>query len=161
MQFSQRSFPVLLWLGVLVMSSLLVGCKEECEDVVCSPCPSSRLVIEYRDSTTGACVPAFHSSAMVYAFDVDNPNDTVRRYNLADSCVARFIVQEDLFYHLVGAGVRDTIVVDSFSYQEPVEVQECCLCYPIEHADIKINGVHQHVEWGAGNYDNTAIIRLF
>jgi hypothetical protein len=155
----KRSLPVLLWFG-LSLSGLLVGCKEECEDVICAPCPSSRLVLEYQDSA-GACLPGFHATAMVYAFDKDSPGDTVRSYNLADSCVARFIVQEDLFYHLVGAGVRDTIVIDSFSYQEPVEVTTCCLCYPVEHADIKINGVSKHVEWEVGKYDNTAVIRTF
>jgi hypothetical protein len=96
---------------------------------------------------------------MIYGFDKENPADTIRSYNLSDSCLARIIVQENMIYHLVAMGVRDTIVVDSFSYQEPVEVVTCCLCYPIEHADIRINGKHQHVEWEVGKYDNTPIKR--
>jgi hypothetical protein len=147
--------------GLLFMTLGGMKCKDNCEDVICAPCPSSRLMVQYVDST-GNCDAAFYSNAMVYGFNPDNMSDTLFSWALsADSCVAPFLIQEDVIYHLVSwtPAFRDTIQISDWEYQPGVEVTECCLCYPVEHADVWFNGDSTHVEWPEGEYENVPVVR--
>lgn len=73
--------------------------------------------------------------------------------------MAAFLIEEDLVYVVESGSWHDTIRVDSFEYQEPVEVTSCCFCYPVEHADISINDTTIHVEFPIGEYDNVPHVR--
>ena len=150
------SFSLLSFVFVLLVS--LSSCKPDpCEDQICAPCPSSRFVMVYQDST-GACLPDFHSNAIVYAIDASTM-DTAYNYNFSDSCEVGFLVQEDLVYHVVSGAVSDVIQFTGFDYQDPISVTECCLCYPINTVAIQVNGLTDSVTFNAGEYQNTPYIR--
>ncbi|MFN8394238.1 MAG: hypothetical protein U0176_06125 [Bacteroidia bacterium] len=150
--------------AILVAMSLLLvfvsSCKKDpCEDEICQPCPSSRVVFQYQDSS-GGCIPSFHSSARVYALH-SRTADTLYSYSFSDSCTVGFLVTDSTVYHLVSTahGVNDVISFDEKEYQDPIEVTECCLCYPVSHIHGKLNGQTLHVEFPAGQYENTPFIR--
>lgn len=150
------SFSLLSFIFVLLMS--FSSCEPDpCEDAICAPCPSSRFVMMYQDST-GACPADFHSNAVVYAIDATTL-DTAYTYNFSDSCQVGFLVQEDLVYHLVSDNFLDVIEFSSHTFQDPVMVTECCLCYPINTVDIGINGQVETVTFEAGEYENTPYVR--
>lgn len=150
------SFSSLFFVFVLLMG--LSACEPDpCEDAICAPCPSSRFVMMYQDST-GACPPSFHSNARVYAIDATTM-DTAYNYNFSDSCEVGFLVQEDLEYHIISDSTRDVIQFGAYDFQEPVEVGECCLCYPINTVEISVNGARETVTFNAGKYENTPFVR--
>jgi hypothetical protein len=152
----QFSYSLLGFCLVLLVS--LASCnKDVCEDAVCAPCPSSRFVIEYQDST-GACPAAFHSNARIYAINTTTL-DTAYAYNFSDSCQAGFLVQEELMYHIVSGSWKETIFITDFTYQEPLEVTECCLCYPVATVTVNVDGDTTTVDFPAGSYENTPMIR--
>lgn len=146
--------------GLLFISLTAVKCKDDCEDVVCAPCPSSRFLVKYVDNA-GNCDPSFYANAKIIGLNV-NSGDTVYTYGLSsDSCVAGFLVQEDLVYHVVcsAPAFRDTVLIRDWEFQAGVEVKECCMCYPVEHADVWLGGDSTHVEWGDSSYENDPVIR--
>ena len=147
----------------LLMLTILVGaCKKDpCETEICQPCPSSRIVMQYVDSA-GACVPSFHAAARVYALH-SRTNDTLYTYGFSDSCQVGFLIADSVVYHLVSTahGVNDVITLETWEYQEPINVTECCLCYPVEHVHGMLNNSTLHVEFPAGQYESTPVVRTF
>lgn len=151
------SFSALLLAGVLA----LTGCeKDPCKDAICAPCPSSRFVISYQDST-GACPTAFSNGARVYAISADNPTDTAYVYNFSDACKVGFLVDENMVYHVRGTNptVHDVLAISEYTYQEPVKVTECCLCYPVGTIHAVLNGDSISTDYPAGLYENEAYVR--
>lgn len=148
-------------LATMALLLLLSGCKtDECKDAICAPCPSSRLVMEYQDSL-GRCLPGFHSSAKVYAIHAENPTDTAYTYNFSDSCHVGFLVDENMVYHVKGSNptTHDVIYFLGYEYQEPVNVTECCLCYPVLSVNALINSDSVTIDFPAGSYENAPYIR--
>lgn len=146
---------------LLFVALVFAACKQDpCEDVICAPCPSSRLVIEYQDSV-GNCPATFDANARIYALRENGATfDTLYSYDFSDSCRAGFLVQEDVEYHLMAPGYSEIIKVDSYQYQNPVEVTECCLCYPVDSVMLNINGNTQIVTFPEGSYENTPLIHV-
>jgi hypothetical protein len=141
----------------LVLVVTVASCEEDpCEDAICGACPSSRLILEYQDST-GACVPSFHSNAVVKGIDMLT-GDTTLTYNLSDSCVAGLLVRENYQYVISSGTYRDVIDIVSFNRQDPVEVTECCLCYPVSSLEYARNGDTAVVDYPTGQYDNDPVI---
>ena len=129
------------------------GCKKtECEDEICEPCPSSRLIFQYQDST-GGCDSVFSMNARVHAFE-GGATDTAYSYNFSDYCKAAFLVREGYTYHVVSGTTRDTVVINGNTYQDPISVTECCLCYPAKTVDIVLNGDSMTVDFPTGAYDS-------
>lgn len=153
-----RKSALRLFVPAFLLSFFVLGLssceKDPCEDAICAACPSSRLVIQYQDSL-GDCPPAFHANAWITGIDLVE-NDTTLRYNFSDSCQAGFLIRENYRYIVSSGSYRDVIDIVDFDYQEPIEVTECCLCYPVEHVDLSINGDSVHVEFPAGKYENEA-----
>lgn len=150
----------LLSLLALVLTISLAACKKDpCETEICQPCPSSRLVMNYVDST-GQCIPAFHASARVVAID-NETSDTLYTYGFSDSCQVGFLVDEKVTYHLWGSNpaVHDVISIETMEYQEPINVTECCLCYPVSKVQGKFNGQDLQVDFIGGQYTNEPFIR--
>jgi hypothetical protein len=146
--------------ALFLLGLLVSACKKDpCETEICLPCPSSRIVMEYVDST-GNCLPSFHASARVYALH-SRTADTLYTYTFSDSCKVGFLVADSVEYHLVSAlhGVNDVITLDTWEYQEPINVTECCLCYPVDHMHGKLNGQSLEIEFPVGQYENTPFIR--
>lgn len=143
---------------ILVASSCK---KDECEDIICQPCPSSRLVINYQDST-GACPAAFDASARIHAISLTDLSDTIYSYDFSDSCKATFLVQENVEYHLVATSpaYSEVIRVEEFSYQMPDTVSECCFCYPVSQVTLNIGGDTTLVDFPVGAYENDPVIRV-
>lgn len=133
------------------------SCEEDpCEDAICAACPSSRLLVQYEDST-GACPAAFHANAIVKGIDRIS-NDTTLSYTFSDSCSAGFLIRENYRYVVTSAGYRDVIDITGFEYQEPIEVTECCLCYPVAWVDLSYNGDSVRVDFPTGSYENEAYV---
>lgn len=158
----RKRFPaVTASLSALALLLLLVSaCKKDpCETEICLPCPSSRIVMQYVDSS-GSCLPTFHSSARVYALH-SRTADTLYSYTFSDSCQVGFLVADSVEYHLISTahGVNDVITLDNWEYQEPINVTECCLCYPVSHIHGKLNGQALEIEFPVGQYENTPFIR--
>lgn len=150
-------FVALAFCAVFVLSAWS-GCHHnDCEDVICTPCPSSRLIIQYQDST-GRCDADFHAGTWIYALNREDHSDTLYRYNFSDSCQAAFLLQEDAFFKVVSPVHEDFIQVESYTYQEPLEITECCLCYPVATAEVNINGDVQTVTFTTGEYTNPAMV---
>ena len=150
----------LMLLASLFMVLGLSACKKDpCVTEVCLPCPSSRFVMEYQDST-GNCVPSFHASARVYAIN-NTSLDTAYTYNFSDSCQVGFIVDETMTYHVYGGNPvqHDVIVFEEIEYQEPINITECCLCYPVGHVHGMLNGQEFNQTFKAGGYENEPFIR--
>lgn len=140
-------------------TALLVSCKpDECEDVICPPCPSSRFVVEYQDSL-GNCVTSLQSNARIYGL---RGGDTVYNYGFTDSCLAGFLVQENLEYHVVATNpaLMDVIVIDSFGFQPGVENTTCCLCYPVSTIKASINSDQATINFPDSMYENTPYVRV-
>ena len=135
--------------------------KDECKDAVCAPCPSSRFVMEYQDST-GACPSGFHASAKVYAISAEDPTDTAYVYNFSDSCRVGFLVDENMVYHVRASSptVHDVLYFAEYEYQEPLNVTDCCLCYPISKVSGVLNGDSVKVDYPTGKYENTGYVRI-
>jgi hypothetical protein len=133
--------------------------KDPCETAICQPCPSSRMVFEYQDSL-GNCVPSFHATARVYALH-SRTADTLYSYNFSDSCHVSFLIADSVVYHLVSTSpaVHDVITLDTWEYQDPLEVTECCLCYPVAHIHGMLNSQALEIEFPTGEYENVAFIR--
>ncbi|MEM7038086.1 MAG: hypothetical protein AAF570_13970, partial [Bacteroidota bacterium] len=74
--------PSFLFVAIATLLTFSACEPDPCEDAICAPCPSSRFVMQYEDSV-GACLPAFHASAIVYA--IDSLGDTLYNYNFSDS----------------------------------------------------------------------------
>jgi hypothetical protein len=145
---------------ILCLLLVVTSCKKDpCETEICLPCPSSRLVFQYVDST-GNCLPAFHASARVYAIS-NKTSDTLYTYTFSDSCQVGFIVADSVTYHLVGSSpaVHDIIAIDSIAYQDPISVTECCLCYPAKYIKGTLNGVPLDVAFKLGDYVNEPYVR--
>jgi len=139
------------------LSLALTSCEEDpCEDAVCASCPSSRVLVEYQDST-GACPPAFSAAGMVYGIDLLTM-DTALRYNFSDSCMAGLILRENYRYVVRSGTYSDVFDVLGFTYQEPLEVTECCLCYPVANVDLSINGDSTRIDFPTGEYQNTPYV---
>lgn len=147
-------------LACLFLALAVGACKKDpCKDEICLPCPSSRIVFQYEDSL-GQCVPSFHAAARVYALH-SRTADTLYSYNFSDSCQVGFLIADSVVYHLVSTahGVDDVIELEEWEYQEPVEVTECCLCYPVQHVHGKLNGQSLEISYPAGSYENAPFIR--
>jgi hypothetical protein len=157
----RTSKTLIAFFMVGLMSIAMVGCdRNECKDVVCSPCPSSRFVMEYQDSL-GNCIPAFNASARVFAISASNPLDTAYSYSFSDSCKAGFLIDEAMVYHVVGGvNTRDVISFLDVKYQDPVEVTTCCLCYPVSTLSLSLNGDTIQVSMPAGSYENNPYVRV-
>lgn len=152
--------PSLALAGLFFFTLAGVKCKDDCENIVCAPCPTSRFLVNYVDNL-GNCDPAFYANAKVIGLN-STTGDTIYSYGLSsDSCVAAFLIQENVTYHLVSwtPAFRDTISILDWEFQPGVEATECCLCYPVEHADIMIGGDSTHVEWPDSSYENVPITR--
>lgn len=145
--------------GLLFISLVAAKCKRECEDIICEPCPNSRLRVEYVD-INGNCMTGFENTAMIYALNSKNPLDTLYSYTISDSCTAAYIIQEDVIYHLVAGSFGDTIAFGNWEYQAGIPVTECCLCYPVDHADVYFNGDSTFVEWADSSYENVPVTRV-
>lgn len=161
MRFSKAAVTFFLTFFSIVTLLNLSSCRpDECEDEICAPCPSSRLIMTYLDST-GACIPEFHSSAVVHAIRKTAPFDTAYSYNFSDSCRVGFLIQDDVDYHLVGnnPAITDIIEIESFDFQEPLAVTNCCLCYPVQTANILLNGQPISVAFVTGEYENVPQVR--
>ncbi len=144
----------------LLMVLIASACKKDpCETEICQPCPSSRLVFQYKDSA-GQCLPSFHATARVYAIH-SRTNDTLYTYNFSDSCTVGFLIADSVVYHLKSSSpvVHDIIRLDTWEYQDPLNVTECCLCYPVSHLHGKLNGQDLNVEFPVGAYVNTPFVR--
>lgn len=159
----RNSNPVSLFLKLVLALVLVVSitsCEEDpCEDAICGACPSSRLLLEYQDST-GACVPTFHSNAVIKGIDMLT-GDTTLTYNFSDSCMAGLLVRENYQYVISSGAYQDVVDIVSFERQDPISVTECCLCYPVSTLNVAINGDTSVVDFPTGQYDNTPqVIRI-
>lgn len=146
--------------ALLLLMIMASSCKKDpCETEICQPCPSSRIVMKYVDSL-GNCVPSFHASARVYALH-STSLDTLYTYTFSDSCQVGFLVADSVVYHLVSTahGVDDVIMLDSWEYQDPISVTECCLCYPVDHVHGKLNAQDLEIAFPTGEYENTPFVR--
>ncbi len=153
--FLRLSFPVA---GLLFISLISAKCKHECEDIICDPCPNSRLRVEYVDSA-GHCLVGLQNSAMVYGLSTTS-GDTLFSYTVSDSCNATFLIQDHVEYHFVAGAFRDTISLKpGWEYQAGMEVSECCLCYPVKNADVIFGKDTTHVDWPVGEYENVPVTR--
>ena len=144
----------------LLMVVGLSSCKKDpCVTEVCLPCPSSRFVMAYQD-TTGNCVPSFHASAWVHAID-NETSDTLYTYNFSDSCEVGFIVDVAVTYHVIGGNPvqHDVITFEEIEYQEPINITECCLCYPVDHIHGMLNAQELSVSFKPGDYVNEPFVR--
>ncbi|MEM1000125.1 MAG: hypothetical protein AAGN35_23925 [Bacteroidota bacterium] len=144
----------------LLLLFALGSCEEDpCEEAICAPCPSSRFVVQYQDST-GACPAAFDGDAIVYAIR-QSTQDTAYTYNFSDSCEVGFLVQEDLVYNVVAPnyGFSDMVQITDFTYQDPINVTECCLCYPIASVSVMFGVDTATVSFPAGEYENVPFVR--
>ena len=150
----------LLILGVLAVLTFSSCTKNECEDIVCAPCPSSRLMVQYVD-TLGGCEADFHSRASITAYSGAGFVTEEFSYNLSDSCTAGFLIQEDLSYILVSDSgwVNDTFVVLQFEYQPAQGITECCFCYPLSSVTFLLNGDTTVVSYPDGEYENVPLSR--
>jgi hypothetical protein len=151
------AFSVLLLFGALSLTS----CEEDnCKDAICAPCPSSRFVMAYQDST-GACPAAFAASAKVYAISADNPTDTAYVYNFNDGCKVGFLVDENMVYHVRGTSpvVHDVLYISEYEYQAPLNITDCCLCYPVGHVHAVLNGDSISTDYPVGSYENEGYAR--
>lgn len=153
---------------ISVFSLALVSClfmvigfsackKDPCVTEVCLPCPSSRFVMSYVD-TTGNCVPSFHAAARIYAID-NETLDTLYNYGFSDSCQVGFIVDDAVTYHLRSGATHDVIKFEEIEFQEPINVTECCLCYPVAHVHGKLNATTFNTEFKTGDYVNEPFVR--
>lgn len=138
----------------LMLLFVMASCEEDpCEDAVCAACPSSRVLIQYEDST-GMCPAAFHAGATIQGIDMTSW-DTTLNYNFSDSCQAGLLVRENYRYIVRSGGYMDMIDILSFTYQDPISVTECCLCYPAASVTLSIDGDTTVIDYPAGQYDNT------
>ena len=143
-----------LLLGIAVTSCDNNNCQEE----VCAPCPSSRFVIQYQDST-GACLSSSTPTGMVYAFHHGNMMDTLYTYSFNDSCTASFIIEENMMYQVMtGTNYSHEVMIHGFSFQEPIWVTECCPCYPVDSLTVHVDGSHQTLAFPAESYENDPYI---
>lgn len=155
---------------ISVLSAALFAClflvmvtsackKDPCETEVCLPCPSSRLVFEYQDSA-GQCVPSFHATARVYALH-SRTGDSLYSYTFSDSCHVSFLIADSVTYHVVSTSpaVHDVITLEEWEYQDPLNVTECCLCYPVSHLHGMLNAQTLTITFPTGNYENAPFIR--
>ena len=143
------AYAVALLVGLLALTSCE---KDNCEDAVCDPCTSSRLILQFQDST-GACLPSFHGSAWVKGIDLTSM-DTTLVYALGDSCTASLLVSENYAYTVQSGAYTAEIELLDFDYQEPIEVNDCCNCYPVSWVDFSVNGDTARVNFPTGAYEN-------
>lgn len=152
-------------LSVAVFASLLLvlavsACKKDpCETAICQPCPSSRMVFQYQDSA-GHCFHGIQSTARIYALQ-SRTLDTLYSYNFNDSCHVSFLIADSVVYHVENASpaIHDVIGIESVEYQDPINVTECCLCYPASHVHGKLNNSTLTIEFPTGVYENTPFVR--
>ena len=86
----------------LLMVMLVSACKKDpCETAICQPCPSSRIVFQYQDST-GQCFHSLHTTARIYALH-SRTLDTLYAYTFSDSCHVSFLIADSVVYHLENA----------------------------------------------------------
>lgn len=136
---------------------VLSSCEDDpCEDAICASCPSSRVIVQYQDST-GACPAAFSAAGMVYGID-RLTNDTTLRYNFSDSCTVGMLLRENYRYVVRSGSYTDVFDIMAFDFQEPISVTECCLCYPAASADVSINGDSTRIAFPTGEYDNAPFV---
>lgn len=141
----------------LLMLLFMSSCETDpCEDAICSACPSSRLLIQYQDST-GMCPPSFHTNATVTGIDLLT-QDTALNYNFSDSCLAGLLIRENYRYIIRSGAYTDVVDILGFTYQDPVSVTECCLCYPVASLSVTIDGDSSTIDFPASQYDNTPLV---
>ena len=156
------SLSIGLTLLFLAASNLSSCKKNECEDVLCTPCPGSQFVIEYRDSLD-SCISGLKNGTRIYAFRNNDMNDTIYSYDFSGECTATFLVEKGIMYHVVNQalGLMDEIHIEDFEYQGPIEITSCCLCYPVAHIHGHINGEEETVNWPDGEYASTPFVRVW
>jgi hypothetical protein len=117
-------------------------------------------VFQYVDSV-GNCIPAFHASARIYAIS-NKTADTLYSYTFSDSCEVGFIVADSVTYHMVASNpsTHDIIAIDSIAYQDPINVTECCLCYPAKTIKGSLNGVPLSIAFPVASYVNEPYMRI-
>ena len=143
---------------LLLGGTLFTACDDtDCSEVICTPCPSTRLFLRYEDST-GCYMPA-NPAGWVTALDATT-GDTLYQYAWQDSCEVSFIVDRDVEYVVTGGTVDEHIHFEDFTWQEPVfEGNECCPCYPIEEIHVDIGSDHLDVDFPEGSFTNEPIVR--
>jgi hypothetical protein len=135
--------------------------KDPCETTICQPCPSSKVVFQYQDSS-GRCASNLDVAARVYALQ-SRTLDTLYSYSFTDTCRVSFLIADSVVYHVrsTNPAIFDVVKLESIEYQEPVTVTECCLCYPADHVHGKLNNSTLAVDFPAGAYENTPFVRAF
>lgn len=159
MRFKTSALSIALFASLLLVMLVSACKKDPCETAICQPCPSSKVVFTYQDSL-GHCVTSLYSSARVYALQ-SRTLDTLYSYSFSDSCHVSFLIADSVVYHVVSASpaVNDVIKLETVEYQDPINVTECCLCYPADHVHGKLNNSTLSVEFPAGAYENTPFVR--
>ncbi len=150
------SFLIALPLAFALLFGLSACEEDPCEDAICAACPSSRVIIQYQDST-GACPADFSAAGNVVGFNL-NTNVADLNYAFSDSCTASLLLRENYRYTVSSGTYSDEIEIIGFDFQEPVMVTECCLCYPASWVDLRINGDSTRVTYPDGEYDNQALV---
>ncbi|MCB9234584.1 MAG: hypothetical protein H6581_23210 [Bacteroidia bacterium] len=155
---SKRLFLPLI--AVVLLVSSLSGCKDACEGILCNPCESSKVLLKYVDSN-GDCPSDFDQRAVVSAFNNGDFNDLAFTFDFADACTAGLLVEAGFAYVIEDQvlGVSDTVIVEDVEYQAPIEVTECCLCYPAEHAHLMINGQEMMAHFSTGSFISNPLER--
>ena len=146
----------LLFFLPLLLGLAVTGCEtNNCQEVICAPCPSSRFVIQYVDST-GQCISPSTPDGMIYAFMQGNTSDTLYSYSFNDSCTASFIIEKNMMYHVkAGTDIDHTVRIDGFTFQEPIWATECCACYPVDSLSVNTDGVtDETIVFPASSYEN-------
>lgn len=143
----------------LLLGLAVTSCDENnCQDEICTPCPSSRFVIQYQDST-GSCISPSSPAGVVYAMMQGNTSDTLYTYNFNDSCTVGFIIEEGMMYSVkAGTNIDHMVMLHSFTYQEPIWVTECCPCYPVDSLSVHVDGNHENLVFPAESYENDPYI---
>lgn len=128
--------------------------KYPCAEAVCSPCPSNHFVMQFEDAD-GQCPVLFHKNAKVIGFYGVAQVDTAFKYSLADSCQASILVDKEYNYLITSGNKNYHVTIDHFTIQTPIEIDECCLCYPIDSLQVTVNDSVYHVKYPSTEYVNT------
>ncbi len=152
------------FLATFALVILLVsGCKQDpCTEITCTPCPSNQLVIRYQRAS-GNCDSLINANTIIYVYSANDSfySDLKFTYGFSDTCTAALLIDADYRYKIIcsNPAFRDSIVPISETYQEPIEVTECCLCYPIATAQYLFSNVATTTAFPAGQYKSPTLIR--
>lgn len=150
--------------AVFVTAICITGCKKtDCSSVICDPCPGNRFMIAYQD-TSGRCDSLVNANTRIDAFHKDSTWSGLPAfsYGLTSQCVAALILDKSYKYRIrcTSPAFMDTIRITSITFQEPMEITECCLCYPANGVTITLNGIADSVTFPAAQYENSPRLRI-